>query len=68
MRSSAKNKNPICQTTTYFGLIQEIIILENYYVQYPLFKCDWVDVYKNNGQKVDELGFKMVKLYEEMLK
>ena len=62
MRSSAKDKNPICQTTTYFGVIQEIIILDYYCVQYPLFKCDWVDVHKNSGLKVDEIGFTLVNL------
>ena len=48
--------------TTYLGMIQEIIILDYYCVKYPLFKCDWVDVHKKNGMKVDELGFKMVNL------
>ena len=62
MRSSEKDKNPICQTTTYFVVIQEIIILDYYCVQCPLFKCDWVDVHKNNGMKYDELGFTMVNL------
>lgn len=62
MRSSAKEKNPICQTTTYFGVIQEIIILDYYCVQYPLFKYDWVDVHKKSGLKVDEIGFTLVNL------
>ena len=31
-------------------------------MQYPLFKCDWIDVHKKNGMKVDEIGFTMVKL------
>ena len=48
--------------TTYFGVIQEIIILDYYCVQYPFFKCNWVDVHNNNGVKVDELGFTMVNL------
>ena len=62
MRSSAKDKTPIHQTTTYYGVIQEIMLLDNYLVQYPLFKCDWIDVHKKNGMKVDELGFTMVNL------
>jgi len=62
MRSSAKDKNPICQTTIYYGVIQEIIILDYYFVQYPLLKCDWVDVHKKNGMKFDEIGFTMVNL------
>ena len=32
MRSSAKDKNPIHQTTTYYGVTQEIMLLENYLV------------------------------------
>jgi hypothetical protein len=62
MRSSAKDKNPISQTTTYYGVIQEIIILDYYCVKYPLFKYDWVDVHKKIGMKVDEIGFTMVNL------
>jgi len=62
MRSSAKDKNPIHQTTTYYGVIQEIMLLDYYLVQYPLFKCDWIDVHKKNGMKVDEIGFTMVNL------
>ena len=30
MRSSAKDKNSIHQTTTYYGVIQEIILLDYY--------------------------------------
>ena len=47
---------------TYFGVIQEIIILGYYCVQHTLFKCDWVNVHKKNGMKVDELGFTMVNI------
>ena len=31
-------------------------------MQYPLFKCEWIDVHKKNGMKVDEIGFTMVNL------
>ena len=31
-------------------------------MQYPLFKCDWIDVHKKNGMKVNEIGFTMVNL------
>ena len=44
MRSSAKDKNLIHRTTTYYGVIQEIMLLDYYLVQYALFKCDWIDV------------------------
>ena len=29
-------------------------------MQYPLFKCEGIDVHKKNGMKVDEIGFTMV--------
>ena len=62
MRSSAKDKNPICQTITYYGVIQEIILLDYYLAQYSFFKCDWIDAHKKNGMKVDEIGFTMVNM------
>jgi len=62
MRSNAKDKKPICQMTTYYGVIQEIIMFDYHFVKYLMFKCDWVDVHKNNGMKVYEFGFIMVNL------
>ena len=38
------------------------MLLDYYLVQYPLFKCNWIDVHKKNGMEVDELGFAMVNL------
>ena len=38
------------------------MLLDYYLVQYPLFKCDWIDVQNKNGMKVDEIGFTMVNL------
>ena len=68
MRSSAENKNLICQMTTYFRVIQEIIILDYYFVEYPLFKSVWVDVHDKNGMKIDEIDFKMVNLKRPLSK
>jgi hypothetical protein len=68
IRSSAKDKNPICQTTTYYGVIQEIIILDYYCVKYLLFKCDWVYVHKKNGMKFHAFGFTMVNLKRRLRK
>ena len=36
------------------------MLLDNYLVQYPLFKCDWIDVHKKNGMKIEEIGFTMM--------
>jgi hypothetical protein len=68
LRSSEKHKNPICQTITYYGVIQEIIILDYYCVKYLLFKCDWVYVHKKNGMKVHAFGFTMVNLKRRLRK
>ena len=45
---------------TCFGVIQEIIILDYHCVQYPVFKCDWVDVHETNEMTFDKLGFTLV--------
>ena len=59
MRSSAKDKNIVCHDNIFWSDSKKII-LDYYCVQYPLLKCDWVDVHKKNGMKVDEIGFTMV--------
>jgi hypothetical protein len=62
IRSRAKNNNHIHEMITYFGVIQEIIILDYYCVEYPFFKCDWEDVYNKNEMKTNEISFTMVNL------
>ena len=62
MRSITKDKNPIHQMTTYYEVIQEIMLLDYYLVQYPLFKCEWIYAHKKNGMEVDEIGFTMVNM------
>ncbi|CAA0810561.1 Unknown protein, partial [Striga hermonthica] len=56
--SSAKDKNPLCASSSYFGIIEEIWELNYVKFTVPVFKCKWVD--SNNGVKVDELGFTFV--------
>ncbi|CAA0805905.1 Unknown protein [Striga hermonthica] len=56
--SSAKDKNPLCASSSYFGIIEEIWELNYVKFTVPVFKCKWVD--SNNGVKVDELGFTLV--------
>lgn len=46
--------------TTYYGVLQEIWVLDYYFRKIPLFKCDWVD--HNNGVKKDSLGYTLVEL------
>ena len=47
--------------TNYYGRLKEIIEL-NYYDRFKvvLFRCDWFDVYHNNGIKQDEFGFTLI--------
>ncbi|CAA0824197.1 Unknown protein [Striga hermonthica] len=56
--SSAKDKNPLCASSSYFGIIEEIWELNYVKFTVPVFKCKWVD--SNNGVQVDELGFTLV--------
>ena len=53
--SNAKDKNPIYEDMTYYGIVKEIWELD-YWI--PIFKCDWVE--SNNQIKVDKLGFTCV--------
>ncbi len=58
--SSAKDKNPIIKEMCYFGVIQEIWLLDYGALSIPVFKCDWVN--NDGGVKVDDLGFTLVDL------
>lgn len=62
MRSSSKDANPILQTTTFYGVVEEIITLDYFCMEYTLFKCNWIDVYNKRGIKTDDLGFTMVNM------
>ena len=44
----------------YYGVLQEIWILDYHTRRIPLFKCDWVD--NRHGVKKDGLGYKLVEL------
>lgn len=43
----------------FYGVIQEIWVLDYTKFMVPIFKCDWV---ADSGIKVDELGFTLVNL------
>ncbi|KAM6595444.1 hypothetical protein CsatA_005968 [Cannabis sativa] len=58
--ASAKDRNPVLGTMTYYGVIEEIWELNYFAFRIPLFKCSWVD--NNVGVKTDELGFSLVDL------
>ena len=58
--SSAKDKNPIIVDMWYYGVIEEIWLLDYNALKIPVFKCDWVK--NDGGVKVDDLGFTLVDL------
>ncbi|GJR32988.1 putative transposase-associated domain-containing protein [Tanacetum coccineum] len=45
----------------YYGVLQEIWVLDYRFRQIPLFKCDWVN-HKSSGVKRDKLGYTLVDL------
>ncbi|XP_073120763.1 uncharacterized protein [Henckelia pumila] len=58
--ASAKDKHPVVSDMIFFGVIQEIWVLDYHKYQVPMFKCNWVE--NNNGIKVDDLGFTLANL------
>jgi hypothetical protein len=46
--------------TSYYGVLQDIWILDYHFRKIPLFKCDWVD--NKNRVKKDGLGYTLVEL------
>ncbi|XP_073137125.1 uncharacterized protein [Henckelia pumila] len=59
--SSAKDKHPIVSDMVFYGVIQEILVVDYHKFQIPMFKCNWVE--NSNGIKVDDLGFTLVNLH-----
>ena len=45
----------------YHEVLQEIILLDYFAYQLPIFKCDWANV--RNGVRVEE-GFTLVNLHQ----
>ncbi|KAA0060272.1 uncharacterized protein E6C27_scaffold22G00390 [Cucumis melo var. makuwa] len=64
-RSSVKDKSQVMDVVAYYGVLQEIILLDYYVYQLPIFKCDWANV--RNGVKVEE-GFTLVNLHQSQSK
>ncbi|KAA0060576.1 putative En/Spm-like transposon protein [Cucumis melo var. makuwa] len=48
-RSSAKDKSQVMDVIAYYGVLQEIILLDYYVYQLPFFKCDWANVRPPRG-------------------
>ncbi|KAA0066535.1 uncharacterized protein E6C27_scaffold25G00950 [Cucumis melo var. makuwa] len=64
-RSSAKDKSQLMDVVAYYGVLQEIILLDYYVYHLPIFKCGWANV--RNGAKVEE-GFTLVNLHQSQSK
>ncbi|XP_014522516.1 uncharacterized protein LOC106779013 [Vigna radiata var. radiata] len=60
--SSSKDKHPIMALMFYFGVIEDIWMIDYTSFRVPVFKCKWVD--SNNGVKTDDLGFTLVDLHK----
>ncbi|CAE5980487.1 unnamed protein product [Arabidopsis arenosa] len=58
-RSSARDTRHIANMVVYYGVIQEIILLDYHMFQVPIFKCKWAN--KGNGVREDE-DFTLVNL------
>ena len=56
--SSAKDKKPIVANICFYGMIEDILLLDYSSFQIPVFKCQWVK--SKGGVRVDELGFTLV--------
>lgn len=56
-RSSARDTRHMADIVAFYGVIQEIIMLDYNMFQVPLFKCKWAN--KGNGVK-EEDGFTLV--------
>jgi len=61
--SSSKDKYPIMASMCYFGVIEDIWVIDYTSFRVPIFKCKWVD--GNTGVKTDDLGFTLVDLEKE---
>ena len=59
--ATSKDKKPIWGKCLYYGVIQEILVLDYIDFTMPLFRCNWVD---NNIHCVrkDKMGFTLVNL------
>ena len=58
--SSSKDKNPKLAAIPYYGVIEEIWVVDYVKIKFSIFKCKWVDV--NNGVNIDRLGFTLIDL------
>ncbi|XP_010489845.1 PREDICTED: uncharacterized protein LOC104767530 [Camelina sativa] len=58
-RASARDNRQMADMVVFYGVIQQIIMLDYYMFHIPIFKCKWAN--KGNGVKEEE-GFTLVNL------
>lgn len=58
--ASSKDQNPVFSSMGFYGVIDEIWLLDYTNFKVSVFKCDWVD--SKNGIKTDDMGFTLVDL------
>ncbi|KAM0920283.1 hypothetical protein ACQ4PT_007619 [Festuca glaucescens] len=56
-----RNANPVLRDVTYYGRVIDIVEL-NYSGQFSvvLFKCEWIDVFSEEGIQKDKYGYTLV--------
>ena len=57
--SSAKDKKPIVADICFYGMIEDIWLLDYSSFKIPIFKCQWVKIF-DGGVRLDDLGFTLV--------
>ncbi|KAJ0091003.1 hypothetical protein Patl1_14369 [Pistacia atlantica] len=60
-QASAKDTSQVVDVVEYYGVIKEIILLDYYQFQLPIFKCHWANA--RHGVKF-EYGFTLVNLHQ----
>ncbi|XP_031262356.1 uncharacterized protein LOC116120545 [Pistacia vera] len=60
-RASAKDTSQVVDVVAYYGVIKEIILLDYYQFQLPIFKCHWANA--GHGVKFED-GFTLVNLHQ----
>lgn len=62
VRESELNENAsVVGSNAYYGVLQEIFVLDYHAFQIPMFRCDWASI--DRGVKVED-GFTLVNLHQ----
>ena len=64
--SSLKDKKPKLAVMPYYGVIEEIWVVDYIKIKFTTFKCKWINV--NNSVQIDQLGFTLVNINSRSLR